>query len=155
MRELGLTPSGRHLKSAKIVGETIGNFHPHGDQAIYMTMVRMAQPFSLRYPLVDGQGNFGCFTGDTRIKLLDGTEKSFAELAELGSEARFAVYSVNREGRVVVGMGRNARITRRNASLVEVTLDNEEKIAVRRITVSSYATVLPTRRHSILLPTIA
>ena len=58
MRELGLAPTNRHLKSAKIVGETIGNFHPHGDQAIYMTMVRMAQDFSLRYPLVDGQGNF-------------------------------------------------------------------------------------------------
>ncbi len=64
MSELGLAPSGRHLKSAKIVGETIGNYHPHGDQAIYMTMVRMAQPFSLRYPLVDGQGNFGSVDDD-------------------------------------------------------------------------------------------
>ncbi|MCX6365489.1 MAG: DNA gyrase subunit A [Armatimonadetes bacterium] len=64
MRELGLSPNNRHLKSAKIVGETIGNFHPHGDQAIYMTMVRMAQDFSLRYPLVDGQGNFGSIDDD-------------------------------------------------------------------------------------------
>ena len=64
MRELGLAPTNRHLKSAKIVGETIGNFHPHGDQAIYMTMVRMAQDFSLRYPLVDGQGNFGSIDDD-------------------------------------------------------------------------------------------
>lgn len=64
MRELGLAPSHRHLKSAKIVGETIGNYHPHGDQAIYLTMVRMAQPFSLRYPLVDGQGNFGSIDDD-------------------------------------------------------------------------------------------
>jgi DNA gyrase subunit A len=52
MRELGLSPTSRHLKSAKVVGETMGNYHPHGDLALYMTMVRMAQPFSLRYPLV-------------------------------------------------------------------------------------------------------
>ena len=64
MRELGLSPNSRHLKSAKVVGETMGNYHPHGDQAIYMTMVRMAQPFSLRYPLVDGQGNFGSIDDD-------------------------------------------------------------------------------------------
>lgn len=64
MRELGLSPTSRHLKSAKVVGETMGNYHPHGDQALYMTMVRMAQPFSLRYPLVDGQGNFGSVDDD-------------------------------------------------------------------------------------------
>ena len=64
MRELGLSPNTRHLKSAKVVGETMGNYHPHGDQAIYGTMVRMAQPFSLRYPLVDGQGNFGSIDDD-------------------------------------------------------------------------------------------
>lgn len=64
MRELGLSPNNRHLKSAKIVGETIGNYHPHGDQAIYLTMVRMAQNFTLRYPLVDGQGNFGSIDDD-------------------------------------------------------------------------------------------
>jgi DNA gyrase subunit A len=64
MRELGLSPNSRHLKSAKVVGECMGNFHPHGDQALYGTMVRMAQPFSLRYPLVDGQGNFGSVDDD-------------------------------------------------------------------------------------------
>ncbi|MFM7321205.1 MAG: DNA gyrase subunit A [Armatimonadota bacterium] len=64
MRELGLSPNSRHLKSAKVVGETMGNYHPHGDQALYLTMVRMAQPFSLRYPLVDGQGNFGSVDDD-------------------------------------------------------------------------------------------
>nr|WP_309695122.1 DNA gyrase subunit A [Armatimonas sp.] len=128
MRELGLAPTNRHLKSAKIVGETIGNFHPHGDQAIYMTMVRMAQDFSLRYPLVDGQGNFGCFTGDTKIRLLDGTEKSFAELALLPKEEVFSVYSVDAEGQIVVGEGRNSRVTRRDAALIQVTLDNGEEI---------------------------
>lgn len=64
MRELGLSPNSRHLKSAKVVGECMGNFHPHGDQALYGTMVRMAQPFSLRYPLVDGQGNYGSVDDD-------------------------------------------------------------------------------------------
>ena len=57
-------PAAKHVKSAKVVGQVIGNYHPHGDQAIYAAMVRMAQPFSLRYPLVDGQGNFGAITGD-------------------------------------------------------------------------------------------
>src|SRR5690606_17343582 len=124
MSELGLRPDRPHKKSARIVGEVMGKYHPHGDAAIYDAMVRMAQDFSYRYPLVDGHGNFGCFTGDTRIRLVDGTERSFAELAALGPDARFAVYSVDRQGRVVVAEGRNARITRRQAELVEVVLDN-------------------------------
>ena len=64
MRELGVTPSKPHRKSARIVGEVMGKFHPHGDMAIYDTMVNMAQSFSYRYPLVDGQGNFGSIDGD-------------------------------------------------------------------------------------------
>jgi DNA gyrase subunit A len=64
MRELNLTPGNRHVKCAAVVGETMKRFHPHGDQAIYDTLVRMAQPFSLRYPLVDGQGNFGSIDDD-------------------------------------------------------------------------------------------
>ncbi len=64
MHELGLTPGKAHKKSARIVGEVMGKFHPHGDAAIYDTMVNMAQPFSYRYPLVDGQGNFGSIDGD-------------------------------------------------------------------------------------------
>src|SRR5437868_9467255 len=59
MRELRLDPGGAPKKSAKIVGEVMGSYHPHGDQAIYDAMVRLAQDFSSRYPLVDGQGNFG------------------------------------------------------------------------------------------------
>lgn len=58
MRELGITPSKPHRKSARVVGEVMGKYHPHGDMAIYDTMVNMAQTFSYRYPLVDGQGNF-------------------------------------------------------------------------------------------------
>src|SRR5918999_795993 len=59
MHEAGLQPNRPRVKSANVVGNVMGNYHPHGDQAIYDTLVRMAQPFSLRYPLIDGQGNFG------------------------------------------------------------------------------------------------
>lgn len=64
MRELGLTPSRPHKKSATVVGNVLGKYHPHGDSAVYDAIVRMVQTFSLRYPLVDGQGNFGSVDGD-------------------------------------------------------------------------------------------
>jgi DNA gyrase subunit A len=64
MNGLGLQPNRAYSKCAKIVGEVMGNYHPHGDSAIYDTLVRMAQDFSLRYPLVDGQGNFGSIDDD-------------------------------------------------------------------------------------------
>ncbi|HEX5284031.1 MAG TPA: DNA topoisomerase (ATP-hydrolyzing), partial [Bryocella sp.] len=64
MQEMGLQFNKKYTKSAKVVGHVMGNYHPHGDSAIYDTMVRLAQPFSLRYPLVDGQGNFGSVDGD-------------------------------------------------------------------------------------------
>jgi DNA gyrase subunit A len=64
MSELGLLSSREYKKSARIVGEVLGKYHPHGDSAVYDTMVRMAQPWSLRYPMVDGQGNFGSMDGD-------------------------------------------------------------------------------------------
>jgi topoisomerase IV subunit A len=64
MRELGLNPQGAYKKCARVVGDVIGKFHPHGDQAVYDALVRMAQDFAQRYPLVDGQGNFGNIDGD-------------------------------------------------------------------------------------------
>lgn len=64
MNDLGVQPNRKHLKCAKIVGETMGNYHPHGDQAIYPTLVHMAQPWAMREMLVDGQGNFGSVEGD-------------------------------------------------------------------------------------------
>lgn len=64
MRQLGVTPGKAHVKCARIVGETMGNFHPHGDQSIYSTLVNMGQPWSMRDMLVDGQGNFGSVEGD-------------------------------------------------------------------------------------------
>ncbi|MGQ9804087.1 MAG: DNA gyrase subunit A [Anaerolineae bacterium] len=65
MHELGLAPHAPYKKSARIVGEVLGKYHPHGDAAVYEAMARMAQDFSLRYPLVDGQGNFGSVDGDS------------------------------------------------------------------------------------------
>ncbi len=64
MRDLNLTPGNPHTKCAKVTGETTANYHPHGNEVVYPTMVRMAQPWALRYPLIDGQGNFGSIDGD-------------------------------------------------------------------------------------------
>src|SRR5512133_2209249 len=64
MRLLRLDPAGAYKKSARVVGDVIGKYHPHGDQSVYDAMVRLAQDFALRYPLVDGQGNFGNIDGD-------------------------------------------------------------------------------------------
>ena len=64
MYKLGLTKGHPYTKSAKVVGQVIGNYHPHGDTSVYDTMVRMAQDFSMREPLIDGQGNFGSIDGD-------------------------------------------------------------------------------------------
>ncbi|HSK72970.1 MAG TPA: DNA gyrase subunit A, partial [Pyrinomonadaceae bacterium] len=128
MHELGNYYNKSYKKSARVVGDCIGKYHPHGDTAVYDTVVRLAQDFSMRYPMVDGQGNFGCFTADTKIKMLDGTEKTFAELADLPKDEIFYVYSVDKTGKIVVGEGRNSRITRKNAEIIEVVLDNGEKI---------------------------
>ena len=65
MWQQNLTADVKHRKCAKVVGDVMGNYHPHGDAALYETLVRMAQPFSLRYPLVDGSGNFGSLDGDS------------------------------------------------------------------------------------------
>ena len=64
MHDMGLRPDLPYKKSARIVGEVLGKYHPHGDTAVYDAMARMAQDFSMRYPLVDGQGNFGSIDGD-------------------------------------------------------------------------------------------
>jgi DNA gyrase subunit A len=65
MWQQNLTADAKHRKCAKVVGDVMGNYHPHGDMALYETLVRMAQPFSLRYPLIDGSGNFGSLDGDS------------------------------------------------------------------------------------------
>ncbi len=81
MHEMGVSSGSSHRKSSSIVGETMGDYHPHGDSAIYDTLVRMAQDFSLRYPLVDGQGNFGSMDGDPAAAMRY-TEARMAPVAE-------------------------------------------------------------------------
>ncbi len=81
MHELGLPFNKAHKKSARIVGEVLGKYHPHGDSSVYYTMVRMAQPWSLRYPLVDGQGNFGSIDGDSPAAMRY-TEARMARITE-------------------------------------------------------------------------
>ncbi len=81
MKELHLEHSKAYKKSARIVGEVLGKYHPHGDSAVYETMVRMVQEFSLRYPLVDGQGNFGSIDGDSAAAMRY-TEARMASIAE-------------------------------------------------------------------------
>jgi DNA gyrase subunit A len=66
MQDMGIRSNGPHKKSARIVGEVLGKYHPHGASSIYDAMARMSQDFSMRYPLVDGQGNFGSSMGDHR-----------------------------------------------------------------------------------------
>ncbi|MEE1885595.1 DNA gyrase subunit A [Pedobacter flavus] len=81
MLDLGVTSNKPHKKSARIVGEVLGKYHPHGDSSVYFTMVRMAQDWSLRYPMVDGQGNFGHIDGDSPAAMRY-TEARFAKIAE-------------------------------------------------------------------------
>lgn len=81
MHEMGLRPGAKYQKSAKVVGYVLGQYHPHGDSAAYESMVRMAQDFSLRYPLVDGQGNFGSIDGDSAAAYRY-TEARLAQIAE-------------------------------------------------------------------------
>jgi DNA gyrase subunit A len=81
MLELGLRPNAPYKKSARIVGEVLGKYHPHGDAAVYDAMVRMVQDFSMRYPLIDGQGNFGSIDGDSPAAMRY-TEARLAPIAE-------------------------------------------------------------------------
>src|SRR5271157_1605293 len=81
MHDMGLLHNRKHVKCAKVVGEVLGKYHPHGDTAVYDAMVRMAQPFSLRYPLIDGQGNFGSVDGDPPAAYRY-TEARITEIAE-------------------------------------------------------------------------
>jgi DNA gyrase subunit A len=130
MYESGYTPDNKHKKSAGIVGDVMGNYHPHGDQAIYDALVRMAQDFSMREPLVDGQGNFGSVDGDPpaamrytesrleqiALTLLDDTDKDTVDFQDNydGSRrepvvlpAKFPNLLVNGAGGIAVGMATN------------------------------------------------
>src|SRR4051794_30313640 len=130
MNEQGHTPDKKYVKSARVVGDVIGKYHPHGDQSIYDAMVRMAQDFSMRVPLIDGQGNFGSVDGDppaayrytearltpTAIAMLDDIDKETVDFqANYDSSerepsvlpAKFPNLLVNGAGGIAVGMATN------------------------------------------------
>ena len=81
LNEQGMTPDKPYKKSARIVGDVMGKYHPHGDASVYDAMVRLAQPFSMRVPLVDGQGNFGSVDGDLAASMRY-TETRFHKFSE-------------------------------------------------------------------------
>jgi DNA gyrase subunit A len=114
MAEMGLRPDRGHVKCARVVGEVMGRLHPHGDSAIYEAMVRMAQSWSMRVPLVDGHGNFGsqddgpaayryCVPGTTRVRLADGRTVPIERLAPTvpNSDADIDVEVLDRDGKTV------------------------------------------------------
>src|SRR6476661_4091215 len=130
MHEQGHLPDRKYVKSARVVGDVMGKYHPHGDSAIYDALVRMAQNFSMRLPLIDGQGNFGSVDGDPpaamrytecrlarpAMSLLDDIDKDTVDFQENydGSEkepvvlpARFPNLLVNGAGGIAVGMATN------------------------------------------------
>ncbi|MBQ9307225.1 MAG: DNA gyrase subunit A [Clostridia bacterium] len=130
MAELGMTPDKPYRKSARVVGDVLGKFHPHGDSSVYDAMVRLAQPFNIRYPLVEGQGNFGSVDGDgaaamryTEARLqkltmymLEGIEKDTVDFYPNFDEtlmqpavlpARFPNLLVNGSNGIAVGMATN------------------------------------------------
>ncbi|HEY3078513.1 MAG TPA: DNA gyrase subunit A [Chloroflexota bacterium] len=129
MDELGVRPTTPYKKSARIVGEVLGKYHPHSDAPVYETMVRLAQEFSMRYPLVDGQGNFGCFTGSTRVRLADGSSRSFLELVADDADGKtHFTYAVGPDGQVVMAPIRAPRLTKRDVPVVKVTLDSGDEV---------------------------
>ena len=130
MREMGLLSNRPYRKSAGVVGEVLKSYHPHGDVAVYDTIVRLAQDFSSRYPLVDGQGNFGCFTKDTKIKLTDGRDLSFEELIKEDKEGKKNYTStVNLTTQEIeIAEIKNPRLTQKNTRIMKVFLDNGEEI---------------------------
>ena len=136
MQQMGLQPNRATRKCARIVGDTMGKYHPHGNLAVYDALVRMAQPFAMRYPLVDGQGNFGSVDGDppaadrytearlarVATALLEDLDKDTVDFRENydGSEtepdvlpARVPNLLINGSDGIAVGMATSRRCSRR------------------------------------------
>ncbi len=130
MLEEGLRHNAKFRKSAAVTGLTLARYHPHGDMAVYNAMVRLAQDFSSRYTLVKGQGNFGCFTGDTKVKLCDGRELSFKNLVKENKKGKkHWGYTFNHQKKEIeITKIKKPRLTRKNEKIIQITLDNDEKI---------------------------
>jgi DNA gyrase subunit A len=129
MHEMGLRNDRPFRKCAAIVGEVMGKYHPHGDAPIYDALVRLAQDFAARYPLVQGQGNFGCFAGDTKVELYNGEQKTLAELVDMAHRgARVDIFTVDAHRNVRIKPMRAPRLVRRNDPVVKVTLESGAEI---------------------------
>ncbi len=129
MLEEGLRNDRPFRKSANVVGVVMAKYHPHGDVPIYDALVRLAQDFAARYPLVQGQGNFGCFTGDTKVELYNGEQKPFTELVEMAHKGlRAEIFTVDPHRNVRIKPLRAPRLVRRNDPVVKVTLESGAEI---------------------------
>ena len=123
MHEMGLRSDRPFRKSAAIVGDVMGKYHPHGDVPIYDALARFAQDFTMRYPPIQGQGNFGCFSGDTKVELVNGEQRTFVELVEMVHRGvRAEVFTVDSHRNVRIKPLRAPRLVRRNDPVMKVTL---------------------------------
>gem|GEM_PF-24983 len=130
MHEMGLRSDRPYRKSAAIVGDVMGKYHPHGDAPIYDALARFAQDFTMRYPPIQGQGNFGCFAGETKVELVNGEHKSFVELVDMVRHGvRAEVFTLDAHRNVRIKPLRAPRLVRRNDPVVKVTLANGQEIA--------------------------
>jgi DNA gyrase subunit A len=123
MHEMGLRNDRPFRKSAAIVGDVMGKYHPHGDVPIYDALARFAQDFTMRYPPIQGQGNFGCFSGDTKVELVNGEQRTFVELVEMVHRGvRAEVFTLDAHRNVRIKPLRAPRLVKRNDTIVKVTL---------------------------------
>ena len=129
MHEMGLRSDRPFRKSAAIVGDVMGKYHPHGDVPIYDALARFAQDFTMRYPPIQGQGNFGCFSGDTKVELVNGEQRTFVELVEMVHRGvRAEIFTLDSHRNVRIKPLRAPRLVRRNDPVVKVTLASGAEI---------------------------
>jgi len=129
MYEEGIRPDRPFRKSANVNGIVMARYHPHGEAAIYDALVRLAQDFSVRYPLIQGQGNFGCFSGDTKVELTNGDQKTFLDLIDMTRHGlRADVFTVDQHRNVRLKPVRAPRLVRRDDPVVKVALSNGSEI---------------------------
>ena len=123
---------GEHefIANGMVSHNCLGKYHPHGDTAVYDSLVRMVQDFSLRYPLIDGQGNFGCFTKDTKIRLTDGRSLDFGQLIKEDRKGKknYAFTFNHVTQKLEIAAIKKPRLTRKKAKIVKIILDSGEEI---------------------------
>src|SRR6058998_1529512 len=141
MLEEGLRNDRPFRKSANVVGVVMAKYHPHGDVPIYDALVRLAQDFAARYPLVQGQGNFGCFTGETKLELYSGEQKPFTELVEMAHKGlRAEIFTVDPHRNVRIKPLRAPRLVGRNNPSFKVTPESARRSSAPPTTGSCFAT---------------